>query len=73
MGTDKPAPVFLFEMHALQVDSSGYKVKDWGKAMPISIIESTCDLAHEKCRYMLGNPNAGMTWATVINSVKEVY
>lgn len=73
MSTGKLGTVFLFEMAALQVDSSGYRIQDWSKAIPVSVVESTLELAREKCRAMLGEANTGMTWSTIIKSAKEVY
>lgn len=65
--------MFLFEMLALQVDPSGYRIRDWNKAIPVSVVERTLELAHEKCRAMLGKADTGMVWSTIIKSAKEVY
>lgn len=73
MSTGKLTTVFLFEMSALQVDPSGYRTQDWSKAIHVSVVESTLELAREKCRAMLGKANTGMTWSTRIQSAKEVY
>lgn len=73
MDTGKPTPLFLFEMSALQVDPSGYRIPDWSKAIPVSVVESTIELAKDKCRAMLGKTNTGMVWSLVTQSVKENY
>ena len=73
MSTCTPTTMFLFEMLVLQVDPTGYRISDRSNAIPVSVVESTLELAREKCIAMLGKANTGMIWSTRTQSVKEVY
>ena len=70
MTTSKP--MFRFNIRVVESDPTRYYITRWDKALPVSVIAPSRDVAFKKAKEMMGSPPRHGAWAVQIDSAEEI-